>query len=127
VAGVGPGLGGRQAGSKDCSQNLDSYAIEYLSRRHQGPGQRPLLSQVLQRVRHLPPRHEVRRPVLGNIHAPEVHLYKDQRIAPDNVQWSRKRSNSSLAGRVGTTSWTTSATTGRTTRAAGPRCPAWWR
>ncbi len=59
------GVGGRFAGSTDCSQNLDSYSIEYtFADGTKAHGHRPLHSQLLQRFRHLRPRHEVRRTVL---------------------------------------------------------------
>ncbi len=66
------GVGGRVANSPDCGQNLDCYSIEYTF----ADGTKamvvgPLHSQLLQRVRHLRPRHEVRRAVLGQHPRPD--------------------------------------------------------
>jgi len=82
------GVGGRFAGSADCSQNLDSYSIEYTF----ADGAKALVTG-----RYIPRCHEdfstfvhgtrCAAQFSGNVHAPTSCLYKDQRIAPPNVAW----------------------------------------
>ena len=67
------GVGGRFAGSTDCSQNLDSYSIEYTF----ADGTKALVTgryipELPQRFRHVRPRHEVRREVLRQHPRPDV-------------------------------------------------------
>ena len=97
------GIGGRTADSTDCSQNLDSYSIEYTfadGTKAQVVGR--YMTGLPQRFRHLRPRHEVRRAVLGQ--HPRGHgrmIYKDQRIARDNIAWKADQGDGRpLAGRV---------------------------
>jgi len=82
------GVGGRFAGSTDCSQNLDSYAIEYTF----ADGTKAQVTG-----RYIPNCHNDFVTYLhgtkcaarfsGNIHAPIGVIYKDQRIDNDNVAW----------------------------------------
>ena len=82
------GVGGRFAGSTDCSQNLDSYSIEYTF----ADGTKALVTG-----RYIPNCFndfvtyvhgtKCAGQFSGNIHAPSSQIYKDQRIAADNVAW----------------------------------------
>ena len=82
------GVGGRFAGSTDCSQNLDSYSIEYTF----ADGTKALVSG-----RYIPNCHndfatfvhgtQCAAQFSGNIHAPTSWLYKDQRIQSANIAW----------------------------------------
>jgi len=86
------GVGGRFAGSTDCSQNLDSYAIEYTF----ADGSKAQVTG-----RYLPKCHNDFVTYLhgtkcaarfsGNIHAPNGQIYRDQRIANDNVAWKPEK------------------------------------
>ena len=84
------GMGGREVGSDDHGQNIDTYSMEFtfpngkkafcgFRRAHGRP----------QRVRHVRPLH-ARKPgqFSGNVHKATVHMFKDQRIAKDNIAWS---------------------------------------
>jgi predicted dehydrogenase len=82
------GLGGREPGSVDCSQNLHTYAIEYTF----PDGTKAFVNSRNQRNCH----NEFATWVhgtkcaaqfSGNVHAPTVQIYKDQRCAKDNVAW----------------------------------------
>ncbi len=82
------GVGGRYAGSTDCSQNLDSYSIEYTF----ADGTKAQVTG-----RYIPKCHNDFVTYLhgtkcaarfsGNIHAPNGLIYKDQNIDKDNVAW----------------------------------------
>ncbi|MGQ9575837.1 MAG: Gfo/Idh/MocA family protein [Thermoguttaceae bacterium] len=82
------GVGGRAATSTDCSQNLDSFSVEWTF----ADG-----TKAYDVVRYLPNCHNEFATYVhgtrcaaqfsGNIHAGTVHTYKDQRIAPDNIDW----------------------------------------
>jgi len=82
------GVGGRIANSRDCSQMLDSYAVEYTF----ADGSKAMVTG-----RYLPNCYnefatfvhgtKCAAQFSGNIHAPTVHTYKDQRIAADNIDW----------------------------------------
>jgi len=82
------GVGGRAVNSTDASQNLDAYAIEYTF---------PDGTKALVTGRYLPNCHndfatfvhgtKCAAQFSGNIHAPTVAMYKDQRIARENVAW----------------------------------------
>ncbi|MDQ3621336.1 MAG: gfo/Idh/MocA family oxidoreductase, partial [Verrucomicrobiota bacterium] len=83
------GIGGRVANSTDCSQNLDSFSVEWTfadgTRAHDV-------------VRYIPKCHSEFATYIhgtkraaqfsGNIHAGTVHTYKDQRCSPDNIDWA---------------------------------------
>ncbi len=82
------GVGGRAANSTDCSQNLDSFSVEWTF----ADG-----TKATDVVRYLPNCHNefatyahgTKRAAQfsGSGHAGTVHTYKDQRIAPDNIDW----------------------------------------
>ena len=82
------GVGGRYAGSMDCSQNLDTYSIEYTF----ADGAKALITG-----RYIPNCTEdfstyvhgtkCAAKFSGNIHAPTSWLYKDNRIDPSNIAW----------------------------------------
>jgi predicted dehydrogenase len=85
------GIGGRMAGSTDCSQNFDCYSVEYTF---------PDGTKALATGRYLPNCFndfatfvhgaKCAGQFSGNIHAPTVQTYKDQRIAADNIAWKPK-------------------------------------
>jgi len=82
------GLGGREPNSTDCSQNLHIYSIEYTF----ADGTRALVNS-----RAIPNCYndfatfvhgtKCAAQFSGNIHAPTVQIYKDQRAAKDNITW----------------------------------------
>lgn len=82
------GIGGRFPGSTDCSQNLDSYSIEYTF----ADGTKALISG-----RYIPNCDtdfatyvhgtKCAAKFSGNIHAPTSWLYKDQRTEQSNIAW----------------------------------------
>jgi predicted dehydrogenase len=83
------GMGGRVPGSKDCGQNIDTYSIEYTfadgSRAFCGfRRMRDTRSEFATFV------HGTRcaAQFSGDMHAATVHLFKDQRIDPDNIAWT---------------------------------------
>lgn len=86
------GVGGRRADSTDCSQNLDSYAIEYtfadgtkaqVTGRYIGNCHNDFVTYL----------HGTKCAARfsGNIHAPNGVIYKDQRIDNDNIAWKPPR------------------------------------
>lgn len=82
------GVCGRAANSKDCSQNFDSYNVEWTF---------PNGTKAFHTTRYLPKCqndfvtyvHGTKRAAQfsGNIHVGIVHTYKDQRVARDNIDW----------------------------------------
>jgi len=82
------GVGGRYAGSKDCSQNLDSYSIEYTF----ADGTKAMVTG-----RYIPNCYndfatfvhgtKCGAKFSGDIHAPTCWICKDQHIAPENIVW----------------------------------------
>ncbi len=82
------GVGGRAADSTDCSQNLDSFSIEWTF---------PDGTKAYDVVRWLPKCHEdfatfvhgtkCAAQFSGPHHLGTVHTYKDQRCTPDNIAW----------------------------------------
>jgi predicted dehydrogenase len=82
------GVGGRAANSTDCCQNLDSFAAEWTY----ADG-----TKATDVVRYLPGCYEEFATFIhgtkcaaqfsGNIHAATVQIFKDQRIAKDNIAW----------------------------------------
>jgi predicted dehydrogenase len=82
------GVGGRAANSKDCSQNLDSFNVEWTF---------PNGSKAYHTVRYIPKCedsfvtyvHGTKKAAMfsGNIHAGTVETYKDQRIGREHVEW----------------------------------------
>ncbi len=86
------GVGGRGPDSTDCSQNLDTYSIEYTF----ADGTKALVTG-----RYIPKCHtdfstfvhgtKCAAQFSGNIHAPTVQIYKDQRVANNNIAWRPER------------------------------------
>jgi predicted dehydrogenase len=86
------GVGGRFAGSTDCSQNLDSYAVEYTF----ADGTKASVTG-----RYVPNCHNDFATYVhgarcaarfsGDIHAPTCWLYQDQRIEPSRIAWRAPR------------------------------------
>jgi predicted dehydrogenase len=86
------GVGGRFAGSTDCSQNLDSYSIEYTF----ADGTKALVTG-----RYLPNCHtdfatyvhgtKCAAKFSGDVHAPTSWLYKNQRVEQSNIAWRAPR------------------------------------
>jgi predicted dehydrogenase len=86
------GVGGRFAGSTDCSQNLDSYSIEYTF----ADGTKALVTG-----RYIPNCHtdfatyvhgtKCAAKFSGDVHAPTSWLYKDQRVEQSNIAWRAPR------------------------------------
>ena len=82
------GLGGREPNSADCSQNLHTYSIEYTF----ADGTKALVNS-----RSITNCHndfatfvhgtKCGAQFSGNVHAPTVHIYKDQRAAKNNIAW----------------------------------------
>ena len=82
------GVGGRAANSEDCSQNLDSFSVEWTF----ADG-----TKAYDVVRYLPNCHNEFATYVhgtrcaaqfsGNIHAGTVQMYNDQRCEADNIQW----------------------------------------
>ena len=83
------GIGGRVAGSTDCSQNLDSFSVEFTFANG---------AKAYDVVRYIPKTHSqfdtfvhgTKRAAQfsGNIHAGTVHTYKDHRCERDNIDWT---------------------------------------
>lgn len=86
------GIGGRAADSADCSQNLDSFSIEWTF----ADG-----TKAYDVVRYLPGCHnefdtfvhgtKCAAQFSGAIHAGTVQTYKDQRCAADNIDWQAEK------------------------------------
>jgi len=86
------GLGGRIADSADCSQNLDSYSIELTF----ADGTKALVGG-----RSITNCHndfstyvhgtKCGAQFSGNVHAPTVRTYKDQRMTNDNIDWEPEK------------------------------------
>jgi hypothetical protein len=82
------GLGGREPDSPDCSQNLHIYAIEYTF----ADGTKAFVNS-----RAIPKSHndfatfvhgtKCAAQFSGNVHAPTIHIYKDQRTSDDDIAW----------------------------------------
>ncbi|MCC7377348.1 MAG: Gfo/Idh/MocA family oxidoreductase [Verrucomicrobiales bacterium] len=82
------GVGGRFAGSTDCSQNLDSYAIEYTfpdGTKAQVTGKYiPNCQTDFATYLH---GTKCAAKFSGDVHAPHSWMYKDQRVEASNVSW----------------------------------------
>lgn len=80
------GIGGRVAGSTDCSQNLDSYAIEYTF----ADGAKALvngrfIAKCYNEFATFAHGTKSAAQFSGNIHAATCHIYKDQNCTPVNI------------------------------------------
>jgi predicted dehydrogenase len=82
------GIGGRVPGATDCSQNLDTYNIEFTY----ADGTKALVQH-----RNIPNSYDDFSTYIhgtkcaaqfsGNVHAPTTHIYKDQRCNARNIAW----------------------------------------
>ena len=83
------GMGGRVPGSRDCGQNIDVYSIEYTFAdgakafcgfRRANKTRSDFATYI----------HGTKcaAQFSGNVHAPTVHRFKDQRIEKDNIAWT---------------------------------------
>jgi len=86
------GVGGRFAGSRDASQNLDSYAIEYTF----ADGTKAQVTGRYQPNTHTDFATYVHgtkcaAKFSGDVHAPTSWLYRDQRIEPGNIGWRAEK------------------------------------
>ena len=82
------GVGGRMADSPDCSENHDSYSIEYTF----PDGAKAMvvgryLNNCYNDFSTFVHGTKCAAQFSGNIHAPTVHTYKDQRTTDDNIAW----------------------------------------
>lgn len=90
------GIGGRTPGVTDCSQNLHTYGIEYTF----ADGAKAIING-----RYIPKCQsdfstfvhgtKCAAQFSGNIHAPTVQTYRDQRVARENIDWRPEREKSS--------------------------------
>lgn len=83
------GVGGRIANSPDCSENHDTYSIEYTF----ADGTKAMvvgryIANCYNEFATFVHGTKCAAQFSGNIHAPTVHTYKDQRVAPDNIDWN---------------------------------------
>lgn len=83
------GMGGREVGSNDHGQNMDVYSLEYtfadgrkafcgFRRAMNGHSEFATFVHCAKKAGQFS----------GNVHAATVHMFKDQRIANDNIEWS---------------------------------------
>lgn len=83
------GMGGREVGSTDRGQNLDVYSLEYTfaDGRKAFCGFRRALNGHSEFATFV---HCAKKAgqFSGNVHAATVHMFKDQRISNDNIEWS---------------------------------------
>jgi hypothetical protein len=82
------GLGGREPGSTDCSQNFHAYAIEYTF----GDGTKAMVNSrswnnCKNEFATFVHGTKCAAQFSGNVHAPTVHLYQDQRTTKDGITW----------------------------------------
>ena len=111
------GVGGRFAGSTDCSQNLDSYSIEYTF----ADGTKAMVTG-----RYIPNCYndfatfihgtKCAAKFSGNIHAPTCWIYKDQRIDAASIAWKPERETVNPWQAEWDVLLARSATIGRTTK-----------
>jgi len=86
------GLGGREPNSIDCSQNLHTYAMEYTF----ADGTKALVNSRSMSNCHndfstFVHGTKCAAQFSGNVHAPTVQIYKDQRTAKNNIAWRPER------------------------------------
>ena len=86
------GLGGREPNSADCSQNLHTYSIEYTF----ADGARALvnsraMSQCYNDFATFVHGTKCAAQFSGNVHAPTVQIYKDQRTDKDDIVWQPEK------------------------------------
>jgi predicted dehydrogenase len=83
------GMGGRVPASDDCGQNVDVYSIEYTF----ADGAKAFcgfrrIDQTRSEFATFVHGTKCAAQFSGDIHAPTVHMFKDQRIAKDNIAWT---------------------------------------
>ncbi|MFA6560982.1 MAG: gfo/Idh/MocA family oxidoreductase [Verrucomicrobiia bacterium] len=86
------GMGGRVPQSTDCGQNMDTYSIEYTF----ADGAKALVqgrfwSGCYNEFATFAHGTKCAAQFSGNIHAPTVMIYKDQRIDRENIAWEPKK------------------------------------
>ena len=86
---IARGIGGRKFNSQDRSQELDSHSIEWTFRdgTKATDGVRWLGGHCFQEFATFAHGTKCAAQFSGNIHKGDVRIYKDQRIAPDNIAW----------------------------------------
>jgi predicted dehydrogenase len=90
------GLGGREPNSSDCSQNLHTYTIEYTF----ADGTKAMVNSRAVSNCHnefatFVHGTKCAAQFSGNVHAPMVHIYKDQRTERNNISWRAEREKTS--------------------------------
>ena len=83
------GFGGRVPGSLDCGQNIDVYSIEYTF----ADGTKAFcgfrrIDQTRSDFATYVHGTRCAAQFSGDVHAPTVHMFRDQRIARDNIAWT---------------------------------------
>lgn len=82
------GLGGRRVNSTDASQNLDNYSIEYtFANGAKAFVQGRYVPNCFNEFATWVHGTKCAAQFSGNIHAPTVHIYQDQRIDKDRIVW----------------------------------------
>ncbi len=82
------GLGGRVPESEDCSQNLDSYAVEYtFANGAKALVQGRYLSGCQNEFATFIQGSKKSAQFSGNIHAATVHTYQNRVVTPGNIDW----------------------------------------
>ena len=82
------GVGGRMAGSTDCSQNLDSYSVEFtFPDGTKAQVVNRCLTNCYTDFATYVHGTKCAAKFSGNIHAPTSWLYKDQHTEPSNIAW----------------------------------------
>jgi predicted dehydrogenase len=83
------GMGGREVGSDDHGQNVDTYSMEFTfpSGKKAFCGYRRALKGHSEFATFVHCSKKAGQ-FSGNIHAATVHIFKDQRIADDNIAWT---------------------------------------
>jgi len=90
------GVGGRNAANIDLSQNLDSYSIEYtFADGTKGMVVGRYIANCFPEFATFVHGTKCAAQFSGNIHAPTVHLYKDQRMTRDNLAWEPPKERTS--------------------------------
>ena len=90
------GLGGLEPNSTDCSQNLHTYAIEYTF----PDGTKAMVSSRSWQNCHnefatFVHGTKCAAQFSGNVHAPTVQMYEDQRTIKDNITWQPEKEKAS--------------------------------
>ena len=90
------GMGGREVGSTDHGQNNDAYSLEftYANGKKAFCGFRRALGGLTDFATYV---HCTKKTgqFSGNVHKATVHMFKDQRIAKDNIAWTPEKDTAS--------------------------------